>query len=385
MGLAWYELLGRRASPLPPALMVGDAADFRLLHDAATAPPSPAFPPPRSLQSLTDAFFHTSFPIIVTVTFCAFCLFLLIGICMWNSCRRFVHEGGHLYGSEAASPGYKRRNAGVDLAVVELLPVVPFRGRRVGGTECAVCLRRFAASELLRVLPKCMHAFHVGCVDIWLAAHCTCPICRQVVDPEDVLLPLREPLAGPKLHPAAAAAGGAIPLERRLYTSDEAVVRRIEGGVKAPSPQRQAGGKKPRCRSVDDALLLRGVATFEQDQDAAGKGAGSDQEDHIVATSESDGEGILQRRWSDIRPEDLRVLRRDMVLVDVEGYSVWRGRVSSCSCTGSISSSSSSDADVGWRGAPDTTRTALFGGRMVEEGVVRRWLTAAARWLGRPR
>lgn len=83
-----------------------------------------------------------------------------------------------------------RRNSGIDRAVVESLPVFRFgslRGQKEG-LECAVCLGRFEPNEVLRLLPKCKHAFHVECVDIWLDGHSTCPLCRYRVDPEDVLL-----------------------------------------------------------------------------------------------------------------------------------------------------------------------------------------------------
>ncbi|KAF3452742.1 hypothetical protein FNV43_RR03175 [Rhamnella rubrinervis] len=83
-----------------------------------------------------------------------------------------------------------RKNSGIDRSVVESLPVFRF-GSLLGqkdGLECAVCLTRFESTEVLRLLPKCKHAFHVECVDTWLDAHSTCPLCRYRVDPEDILL-----------------------------------------------------------------------------------------------------------------------------------------------------------------------------------------------------
>lgn len=46
---------------------------------------------------------------------------------------------------------------------------------------CTVCLGEFHDGELLRLLPKCGHAFHVSCIDTWLRAHANCPLCRAVV------------------------------------------------------------------------------------------------------------------------------------------------------------------------------------------------------------
>ncbi|KAG1346705.1 E3 ubiquitin-protein ligase ATL42 [Cocos nucifera] len=82
------------------------------------------------------------------------------------------------------------RFSGIDKTVIESLPFFRFsslRGARAG-LECAVCLSRFDDTELLRLLPKCKHAFHLGCVDRWLEAHSSCPLCRCKVSVEDATL-----------------------------------------------------------------------------------------------------------------------------------------------------------------------------------------------------
>ena len=43
---------------------------------------------------------------------------------------------------------------------------------------CAVCLSDFKEGEQIRVLPDCLHFFHVACVDTWLDLHSNCPLCR---------------------------------------------------------------------------------------------------------------------------------------------------------------------------------------------------------------
>ena len=47
----------------------------------------------------------------------------------------------------------------------------------VQNEDCAICLTTFENGETLRVLP-CQHPFHSECIDQWLGAHRTCPMCR---------------------------------------------------------------------------------------------------------------------------------------------------------------------------------------------------------------
>ncbi|KAG6620228.1 hypothetical protein I3842_Q075100 [Carya illinoinensis] len=58
-----------------------------------------------------------------------------------------------------------------------------------GSLECAVCLNEFEDEEILRLLPKCSHAFHADCIDAWLASHSTCPVCRTNLVPEPGEIP----------------------------------------------------------------------------------------------------------------------------------------------------------------------------------------------------
>ena len=54
-------------------------------------------------------------------------------------------------------------------------------GKPGGGALCAVCLEDARRGEAVRRLPACGHLFHAGCVDKWLRAHATCPLCRTAV------------------------------------------------------------------------------------------------------------------------------------------------------------------------------------------------------------
>ncbi|CAD6247410.1 unnamed protein product [Miscanthus lutarioriparius] len=51
------------------------------------------------------------------------------------------------------------------------------------GVVCSVCLEDVRGGEMVRQVPACRHIFHVGCIDMWLHSHGTCPMCRCVVSP----------------------------------------------------------------------------------------------------------------------------------------------------------------------------------------------------------
>ena len=50
--------------------------------------------------------------------------------------------------------------------------------------KCVVCLNEFQEQEMLRILPKCGHGFHLDCIDIWLQSNANCPICRSSISGE---------------------------------------------------------------------------------------------------------------------------------------------------------------------------------------------------------
>ncbi|XAR69299.1 hypothetical protein NMG60_11000833 [Bertholletia excelsa] len=76
------------------------------------------------------------------------------------------------------------RFSGIDQEVIESLPFFTFSSLKGSkeGLECVVCLSTFEQSEVLRLLPKCGHAFHMSCIDKWLQSHSSCPLCRQKFD-----------------------------------------------------------------------------------------------------------------------------------------------------------------------------------------------------------
>ncbi|XP_078156993.1 uncharacterized protein LOC144552857 [Carex rostrata] len=79
------------------------------------------------------------------------------------------------------------RTVGLDEATIESIAVTKYQAGTglLGSADCSVCLGDFQDGDLVRLLPKCGHAFHVPCIDTWLRAHVNCPVCRSdVVDPK---------------------------------------------------------------------------------------------------------------------------------------------------------------------------------------------------------
>ncbi|PKU69602.1 RING-H2 finger protein ATL43 [Dendrobium catenatum] len=224
--------------------------------------------PPSSTKSTAGVLLRPTvaiFLVALTTTLSLTCLLIRLYA---KNCRRHgaasSSNGMPTYGTGAAV----QRTSGVDRTVIESLPFFRFgslQGEKEGA-ECAVCLARFEAAELLRLLPKCRHAFHVDCVDAWLESHSTCPLCRSRVNPEDVLLLCGGADDRPPPQP-----------ERRISNRKSS-----EGEGSSCTSVLPVTGERQR----KDGLLLPSS--------------------HRVIFPGGEG---MRERWSDLRPEDLMFLR----------------------------------------------------------------------------
>ncbi|XP_010558086.1 PREDICTED: RING-H2 finger protein ATL43-like isoform X2 [Tarenaya hassleriana] len=301
-------------------------------------PPPP--PPPRPSFSPLKPSIAVLVGLLTTVFSVTFLLLLYVKHCK--------HRNGAVYVQHNHRRFDGRKNSGIERTVIESLPVFRF-GALTGdkeGLECAVCLARFEPTEVLRLLPKCQHAFHVECVDTWLDAHSTCPLCRYRVDPEDILLigdcnpwfeiRLSHREEDDHISMNSTDTGSERPQPGRLDTAFW--VRRISGRHSSAGEQasrvNESGNHRTSSsrRSLDSSLRNNNgvnavkVGCFDRTQRKDGQllhdGAIADRKsferrfEHRVVISAAGGTHQQQRdqRWSDVaRPSDLLFLRSEMI------------------------------------------------------------------------
>ncbi|KAL0326451.1 UNVERIFIED_CONTAM: RING-H2 finger protein ATL7 [Sesamum radiatum] len=115
----------------------------------------------------------------------------------WSSLR--MRTGSFMPTSES-SDDISRCELGLKKELREMLPVIVFKESfSVKDTQyspflrfkveillevafslrCSVCLGDYQAEDRLQQIPSCGHTFHMDCIDLWLATHTTCPLCRK--------------------------------------------------------------------------------------------------------------------------------------------------------------------------------------------------------------
>lgn len=82
--------------------------------------------------------------------------------------------------------------------------------------RCSVCLGDYQADDRLQQIPGCGHTFHMDCIDLWLATHTTCPLCRQSLLPSTKLV-----LADTLVEATTSNNGDGMPSHENALQTDE--------------------------------------------------------------------------------------------------------------------------------------------------------------------
>ena len=121
----------------------------------------------------------------VLVCFVAVCLYLRWTCHRYNG--RLIAATAPLAAATACFPV-----AGLDDAAIAGLAVTLYRsgaGAGAGAADddaaqqqcCSICLGEFQEGDKVKALPRCGHGFHPECVDAWLRARASCPLCRDTL------------------------------------------------------------------------------------------------------------------------------------------------------------------------------------------------------------
>ncbi|KAL6523359.1 hypothetical protein OROGR_016962 [Orobanche gracilis] len=386
------------------------------IGDIANTTKTLAPPPPSTAAGSKTAQFKPGIAVTVGIFTTIFSITFLLLLYLKHRKRGYSYSN-----SSRNNHPLSRKNSGVDRKIIESLPIFRFsslRGQK-DGLECAVCLNRFEPDEVLRLLPKCKHAFHVECVDIWLEAHSTCPLCRYRVDPEAVLFvdskalynyrdsnqvtPRNNSERGKGIeftngrisgrHSSAVEGGGSLEIivENPLGEDRDTVRGRASLDSWNFGRRRVSGNKRRdfmRCKSLDSWKSRRNV---DDPGKTAGVPVGRSRscrrdgelpvqvekhrlEHRIVISGGGDGaasEEEWRRRWSDVEASDMLYLRSEMILGGKEEERWSRNGVINGGSVSEITGvsryrMSNSSSNGGWRDERE---------RRHGEGVVKIWLS----------
>uniref|UniRef100_A0A0D9VE98 RING-type domain-containing protein n=1 Tax=Leersia perrieri TaxID=77586 RepID=A0A0D9VE98_9ORYZ len=113
---------------------------------------------------------------------------LVLSVAGFFAPKRWIARRSSRRGSttEADLAGDRHRLPTANVLIARA-PAFVYEGGDDGGKSCvvvcSVCLEDVTGGETVRRLPACRHVFHVGCINMWLHSHRTCPMCRCVVSP----------------------------------------------------------------------------------------------------------------------------------------------------------------------------------------------------------
>lgn len=325
--------------------------------------------------------FHSSVAVTIVVLTTMFTLTFLL-LLYAKHCKIVASRNGRGAGGSHGSPNrtrpsfsagnLSRKDSGVERSVIDALPVFKFASLQglKEGLECAVCLSRFEGSEVLRLLPKCRHAFHVDCVDTWLESHSTCPLCRHRVEPQDVLLVYRHD------ENVEAAKGG---IDDRAPQLLQISVQREElekAGAAGVAESGSSGFRVENKQQYPSARLSEaagsigcfgsgrkeGVLLSEADEELQ-KLQFARRFAHRIVVSNV----MSQHRWSDRKPSDLLFLSSQMITTE-SGRMAFAETKSSRTTTetnrpGGENSHSSAEIDPCLRSMSEITGFARFQSR----------------------
>ncbi|XP_049398569.1 RING-H2 finger protein ATL54-like [Solanum stenotomum] len=158
---------------------------------------TPPIPPPTPIES-SNKVVQNILPYIIISIALFVSLFLLVSYYIiivrncsnWN--RRRTRGEGDNGESINDHPIWYINTMGIETSLINLITIFKYQtgDGLIDGTECSVCLNEFQDDDSLKLLPKCNHAFHIDCIDMWIRSHVNCPLCRAPIISNTVVAPV---------------------------------------------------------------------------------------------------------------------------------------------------------------------------------------------------
>ncbi|KAJ8484373.1 hypothetical protein OPV22_016858 [Ensete ventricosum] len=128
-----------------------------------------------------DDYYGEFNPTVTVVVLASVSTFFFLVVFIIYNCRRTADDNfGRSFRHRGPAARSLRRVSPQQIETFPTLTHAEVKGLEVGkgALECSVCLGEFEDDDVLRLLPRCSHLFHTDCIDVWLASHVTCPVCR---------------------------------------------------------------------------------------------------------------------------------------------------------------------------------------------------------------
>ncbi|KAJ7515099.1 hypothetical protein O6H91_23G071300 [Diphasiastrum complanatum] len=267
-------------------MVIVHSLSYVLHHTLGSVPSPTSLLSDNSNFSMEGISFRPNIAVFIGVLTTMFSLTFLLLICA-KHCRR---NTAGLFRSDDVeqSPTVFQTETGVDQGLMDSLPTFSFASLKgdKAGLECAICLSRYSENEILRLLPKCKHAFHVDCADRWLVLHSTCPLCRYSVSSQDLLL-MDEIFAARRSLDVTIE-----PFQLLLQQEDQ-----DEHNQPSPTSSQKGGLMPASDKAASDLPLATSKASVQATTMVRRFG-------HSIIVSDV----LLQPRWSDLVPSDVLFL-----------------------------------------------------------------------------
>lgn len=170
------------------------------------------------------------------------------------------------HGPEIDHPIWYINSIGLQPSVINSIAVFKYKrgDAPIEGSACSVCLSEFGDDEMLRLLPKCNHAFHISCIDTWLRSHTNCPLCRAGILSNTLCAPSNGTSGENTNSGNNVEERGNLGIDHENRGETEAVIRSSD--MKEISDSTVITMKREKGRRSVSMDSLIGVADFSDDQ-----------------------------------------------------------------------------------------------------------------------